>query len=197
MISTDEELELPPPQTTGGLPLCEALARRRSCREFSPQRLARPLLSQLCWSAQGISDPLGFRTAPSAGGRYSLMLLLATPQGVFEYLPRPHRLRRRLIADVRGQLQTAALGQPCVGDAAACFILVMDVAHMAARYGDRAAQYCLLESGHVAQNILLQAVALELAGVPVGAFHDDQVAAILQLPERLQPAYLLPVGHPL
>src|SRR5690606_3137949 len=174
----DEEFTLPAPQTAGGRPLPDVLSRRRSCREFSPGELTIQQLSQLCWSGQGISDPQGFRTAPSAGACYSLTLFLATPQGVFEYLPRDHRLRRHLKSDLRGQLQTAALGQPCVGDAAACFIFTMDVALMAARYGDRAPRYCLLEVGHAAQNILLQAVALELGSVPVGAFDDHQVAAL-------------------
>ncbi|NOX56786.1 MAG: nitroreductase, partial [Planctomycetes bacterium] len=49
---------------------------------------------------------------------------------------------------------------------------------------------------HIAQNLLLQATALGLGGVPVGAFHERQVKRVLQLAEELRPLYLLPVGHP-
>jgi nitroreductase len=48
----------------------------------------------------------------------------------------------------------------------------------------------------VAENLLLQAVALGLGGVPIGAFHDDKVKEALKLPEDQEPLYLIPVGHP-
>jgi SagB-type dehydrogenase family enzyme len=64
------------------------------------------------------------------------------------------------------------------------------------RYGDRAERYVHIEVGHAAQNLLLQAVSLDLGAVPVGAFHDDQVAEVLQLPADHQPLYVIPVGHP-
>jgi nitroreductase len=48
----------------------------------------------------------------------------------------------------------------------------------------------------VVQNVLLQAVALKLGAVPIGAFSDDLVQAALGLPADHRPLYLLPVGHP-
>jgi SagB-type dehydrogenase family enzyme len=72
----------------------------------------------------------------------------------------------------------------------------VDVARTASKYGSRAERYCLLEAGHVAQNVLLQATALGLAGVPVGAFDDRRVASTLALPPKLRPVYLVPVGFP-
>jgi nitroreductase len=47
----------------------------------------------------------------------------------------------------------------------------------------------------VAQNILLQATALELCGVPMGAFEDAEVARVLKLPPGFQPLYLVAVGQ--
>jgi SagB-type dehydrogenase family enzyme len=64
------------------------------------------------------------------------------------------------------------------------------------KYGDRAERYVHIEVGHAAQNLLLEAVALDLAGVPVGAFEDDQVIQVLQLSSDELPLYLIPVGHP-
>ena len=55
--------------------------------------------------------------------------------------------------------------------------------------------YVHIEAGHIAQNIHLQAVALGLGSVPVGAFHDNTVSSILSLPSNHEPLYLIPVGY--
>jgi SagB-type dehydrogenase family enzyme len=62
------------------------------------------------------------------------------------------------------------------------------------RYGERGKSYVDMEAGHIAQNVLLQAVALGLGSVPIGAFDDVQVAKILSLPEGQYPLYIIPVG---
>ena len=53
-----------------------------------------------------------------------------------------------------------------------------------------------LEAGHATQNLLLQAVALGLGAVPIGAFDDGQVHEALHLSPGEAPLYLIPVGHP-
>ena len=75
-------------------------------------------------------------------------------------------------------------------------IVTFDPRQLSPKYGGRSERYCWLEAGHVAQNILLQATSMNLGSVPVGAFRDTQLARALQLPSRLHPAYLLPVGYP-
>ncbi len=65
-------ISLPPPDRTGRIPLEQALARRRSLREFAARALTEQELSQLLWAAQGITHPDGLRTAPSAGALYPL-----------------------------------------------------------------------------------------------------------------------------
>jgi SagB-type dehydrogenase family enzyme len=106
-------------------------------------------------------------------------------------------LRRLLTGDARGRLQAAAEGQPWIGEASLCLVLAAEPAVVAARYGRRRGwRYALLEAGHVAENVLLQAAALGLACVPVGAFEDREVSDVLGLPPGLHPVYLLPVGAP-
>ena len=63
------------------------------------------------------------------------------------------------------------------------------------KYGDRGVRYVHIETGHAAQNLCLQATALDLGVVTVGAFQDDQVKEILGLPEDEQPLYIIPVGR--
>ena len=100
---------LPAPQLSGGMPLAEALATRRSIRQFAPTPLTPPQLGQLCWAAQGITDAQGKRTAPSAGALYPVELFLVTPTGVQHYKPQTHTLEPHLADDLRPDLSRAAL----------------------------------------------------------------------------------------
>ncbi len=75
-------------------------------------------------------------------------------------------------------------------------VIAMVVSRVSRRYGDQAETYCLFEVGHVAQNVLLQAEALGLAAVAVGAFDDRRVARLLKLPRGQRAVYMIPVGHP-
>jgi SagB-type dehydrogenase family enzyme len=196
-VEGEPMMRLPLPAREGGMTVSEALARRRSLREFSPRSLDPRLIGQLCWAAQGITDDAqGFRTAPSAGALYPITVFTVDHEAIREYDPRTHSLRQVLAGDVRRSLQTAAHDQSWVGAAPLCLVIAMDVDKTAAKYGERAERYCLLEAGHIAENVLLQATALGLGGVPVGAFDDAKVSAILRLPTRLRPVYLLPLGHP-
>lgn len=190
-------MALPKPTTSGGMAVSEAIALRRSQRDFADTPLTTAQISQLCWAAQGITDTgRGRRAAPSAGALYPMTVHVVDARGVFEYLPAEHALRRIVAGDQRKALQAAALGQECVGGAAMCMVLAMNVDRTAVKYGDRALRYCLMEAGHIAQNVMLQATDLGLGGVTVGAFHEEPVARVLKLSQDLQPVYVLPLGYP-
>lgn len=188
---------LPDPDLEGSRSLEEVLALRRSVREFETESLTQAELGQLLWAAQGVTNVRGFRTAPSAGALYPLELYLTSSSGVFQYDPANHELETLSSQDVRQVLFEAALQQEPVRQAPAVFVLTAVYERTAGRYGDqRASRYVQMEAGHAAQNLLLQAVALELGAVSIGAFHDDQVQTALDLPSDHQPLYLIPVGHP-
>jgi len=188
---------LPAPARSGSMSLEEAIVQRRSVRSFARQSLTAEDVSQLCWAAQGVTgEEGGFRAAPSAGGLYPIELYVVSAAGVERYRPEEHVLGAHLKGDVRAALQEAALDQNSVGEAPVCLVITAVVERTARKYGRRAERYCFMEAGHVAQNILLQATALGLAGVPVGAFEDERVAAALKLPRGERVLYLLPVGFP-
>ena len=180
-----------------GMTLTDALAARRSVRRFKGDALSPEQIATLCWAAQGITDKRrGFRAAPSAGALYPLELYVVTAAGVDHYDPKTGALARHLEGDVRPKLQAAALGQRFVGDAPATFVLTAVVERTTAKYGRRAERYVWVEVGHAAQNVLLQAVALKLGAVPIGAFDDAAVAKALSLPADHAPALLVPTGAP-
>jgi SagB-type dehydrogenase family enzyme len=186
--------ELPPPERGEGTPLAVVLSRRRSVREFDSRPLRLAELSQLLWAAQGVSSTEGGRTAPSAGATYPLEVHAVLAEGVFRYEPEGHRLERLDGGDQRAGLAEAALDQRFVAAAPAVLVIAGVEARTAERYGDRAGRYVALEAGAAAENVLLQAEALGLAAVWVGAFDDERVASLVLLPDRALPYAMLPVG---
>ena len=189
--------DLPPPAHSSDVSLEESLVSRRSIRECSDQPLTTADLGQLLWAAQGITSEHGFRTAPSAGALYPLEVYLVTAEGVYSYEPGLHQLRLVKHGDARPALYEAALKQEPVLRAPAVFALAAVYARTAQKYGqERSPRYVHLEAGHAAQNLLLQATALGLGAVPIGAFHDQEVQRALSMPADHQPLYLIPVGHP-
>lgn len=187
---------LPQPRERGRMSLEETLVRRRSIRDFTNTPLSQADIGQLCWAAQGETGRGGLRTAPSAGALYPLELYVVTADGVLHYLPGSHETTLHRAGDMREALQRAALGQEALGEAPVVFVLAAVYQRTAARYGEgRARRYGQLEAGHAAENLLLQAVALDLGAVPMGAFDDRGVQAVLGLPADHEPLYLIPVGH--
>jgi SagB-type dehydrogenase family enzyme len=190
-------IDLPEPTREGTVTVEETLARRRSVRSFTSEPLTMREIGQLVWAAQGITRPSeGFRTAPSAGALYPLELYIVTADGLYHYLPQGHKLRVLNDSDLRGDLARAALGQPTVRNAAADFVVTAVYDRTTGKYGDRGNRYVHIEVGHVGQNIHLQAVALGLGSVPIGAFRDELVKSVLSLPANHEPLYIIPVGQP-
>jgi len=184
------------PRPDGPLSLEQALARRRSVREFTDEPLTWAEISQLLWAAQGITSGWGGRTAPSAGALYPLEIYVATPDGLYHYIPAGHKVEITSQEDLRQVIWRASLRQSAIRQAPAVFVITAVYERTAAKYGDRARRYVHLEAGHAAQNLLLQAVALNLGAVVIGAFYDDQLAKGLSLPADRAPLYVIPVGHP-
>ncbi len=116
-------------------------------------------------------------------------------EGVYKYKPEGHKLAEVLDGDKREALAAAALGQTWVKKGAINIVIAAVYERTTTKYGDRGIRYVHMEAGHAAQNICLQATAMGLGTVTVGAFYDDQVKSVLALPENEQPLYILPVGR--
>jgi SagB-type dehydrogenase family enzyme len=197
MDASPQISQLPAPQTDGGMTLAAALAMRRTIRELAPEPLGDAEVGQLLWAAQGITHDEGRRTAPSASSLFALELYAATADGLARYVPDGHRLERRSTEDLRAALQAASGEQPFVGAAPLVVVVCTVTARLSGRHGpERAVRYADFEVGHAGQNLLLQATALGLAGVPVGSFDDEAVARVLDLPAGEVARYLFAVGRP-
>jgi SagB-type dehydrogenase family enzyme len=201
MAPSAEIIPLPPPRRDGEITVERALQQRRSRREFRKAPLSIQDISQLLWSAQGITDEQGLRTAPSAGALYPLEVYMVVgtveklPVGVYKYRPYAHQLKRISKGDKRSELASAALDQDYVENNAAVLVFSAVEKRTTGKYGRRGIRYIHMEAGHAAQNVFLQAVSL-LGTVTVGAFDDDRVRQIMEMPEGENPLYLMPIGKP-
>lgn len=196
-----QTIKLPDPRLDSDMSIEEALLQRRSTRNYKGTPLTRAEISQLLWAAQGMTDPRGFRTAPSAGALYPLEVYLIAgnvdgiPAGIYQYISQRHEIAKMAQGDRRAELRDAALGQAQIQQAAAVLVISAFTERTTGKYRERGIRYVHMEAGHAAQNVYLQATALGLGTVVIGAFYDEAVRKIMHMPEREQPLYLMPVGR--
>lgn len=195
-LSEAETIKLPIPKSHGAMSLEEAIYRRRSIRSFLPNELNKEQLSQLLWACQGITEPQWqFRAAPSAGSLYPLEIYLVNKNGVYSYKPLEHSLVRVTKGYKRPSLSRAALAQNFISEAPIDIIVTGVLSRTREKFGSRAPRYVILEAGHAAENLLLQATSLGLGAVSIGSFWDDVVATSLGLPVNHDPYYIIPIGY--
>ena len=183
----------------------EAIGKRRSVRDFTAESISQAELSQVLWATQGITEASWkLRSAPSAGATYPLEILIVCgkssvdgiDEGVYNYVIADHTLTLHYDSDVRQELTSAASGQDYICQAAVDIVICAVYERTLMRYGRRGERYVHMEVGHAGQNIHLQAAALGLATVIIGAFNDEQVRQVLRLDKQYKPLYIMPVGKP-
>ena len=116
--------------------------------------------------------------------------------GIYHYDIDAHSLTRHYDEDVRLELARAALNQEFIYQAPVDIVICALYGRTLGRYGARGERYVHMEVGHAGQNIYLQATALGLATVAVGAFDDEQVRGVLRLDKQYEPLYIMPMGKP-
>jgi len=196
-------IQLPAPTVKGKVSLEEAIKKRRSKRRFQDKPLNIAQISQILWAAQGITEEREFkRAAPSAGALYPLDIYLVVRKveeleaGVYHYSPEGHTIDMTLKGDLQNSLARACLGQMFIADAPLCIVITAEYERTTIKYGERGIRYVHMEAGHVGENIWLQVVALGLGTVSIGAFWDDEVSRVLNLPKEYRPLYVFPIGYP-
>jgi SagB-type dehydrogenase family enzyme len=191
------EMKLSKPKEKGSISIEETLNKRGSIRDYKKDSLSLAEISQLLWAASGKN--LYRRTAPSAGATYPLETYLVVGEveglesGLYHYSYSRHSLETIKEEDIRDRLSQAALGQRMIERAPISIIIAADYGRTTNHYGQRGIRYVHMEAGHVGQSISLQAIALGLGTVMIGAFEDKQVKEVLEIKEEL--LYIIPVGR--
>lgn len=163
--------------------LTRALARRASGREFAGE-LDPVTLATLLDAAYGIRSG-NRRTVPSGGALYPLELFVAVRSvsrlapGVYRYDARTHALERHDARNGWPALEAACPLEGLLEGGAAALLVLAVFGRTRCKYGQRGYRFALLEAGHVAQNAVLAAAALDVPALPLGGFYDAQVDAIV------------------
>lgn len=196
-----QKITLPEPQRTGKLSLEEAIAARRSRRGYSSNPLTLAEVGQILWAAQGVTGPEQQRTAPSAGALYPMEVYVAATRveglapGIYHYDGECHSLELVSAGDRRRDLAAAAVWQDCMRFSGCVLLFAADYARTTVKYGERGIRFVHIEAGAAAENVHLEAAALGLGTVIVGAFDDAQVASIAHLPEDESPICMMALGR--
>lgn len=194
-------IKLPKP-VSHNMSVQQALQQRRSIRDYQATALSLQQVGQLLWAGQGITSYRGYRTAPSAGALYPLDIYLVAGKvtglapGIYQYLPEASAIKLIKKGDYRRQLMKASLNQSYVSQAPIDLVITAVFSRTTAKYGKRGRDYVFMDIGHAAQNILLQAVSLDLGAVPIGGFSRHLVQRVLGVQKGKIPLYVIPVGKP-
>jgi len=203
-VKSEKYVPLSKPSYDGEISVERAIKERRTVRDFLPKPLTLAQLSQLLWSAQGVTDEnMGLRAAPSGGALYPLDIYAVVgdegveglESGVYHYQPETHSIRLIRRGDRRKEVAGASLWQMWMAKAPVMFIVTSEYERITRKYGKRGIRYAHIEVGHVGQNIFLQSGALGLAAGIVGAFSDNAVAEAIGAPKAHEPLVIMPVGY--
>ena len=174
------DIELPKPETSGGMPLMEALQNRRTDRKFSSKPLPRQILSNLLWAASGVNRADGRMTAPTARNLQEISLYVLLPSGIFRYDAPANRLVRISAENITGQV---------TGKAPLTVVYVADLKKQPKR------ELCAVDCGYISQNIYLYCASAGLGTVVRGSF-DRSFVGKLKLPAGSEVFYIQSVGYP-
>jgi SagB-type dehydrogenase family enzyme len=191
--STARTIKLPPPRTSGGKLLMQALKDRHSTREFSGRELPPEVISSLLWAAFGINRPkTGGRTAPSAHDWEEIDVYVATAKGLYLYEPSGHSLREILAQDVRAKTGM----QDFVEEAPVNLVYVADLTRMTEATPEDKAWYSGPDAGFIAQNVYLFCASEGLAVVVRGMVDRRALGKLMSLTPEEKIILAQTVGYP-
>ncbi len=203
-------IELPQPRLSSDVPVEEAMQNRRSFRFYEDSPLSITEISQLLWSAYGLTYPIenapdflrgGLRTAPSAGALYPLELYLVARNvtdldpGIYLYRSETHELILIAAEDCWEEFSEAGFNQLHFETAAAAIVYSAVFERCTDKYGTRGRErYVCMDLGHSAQNVYLQAYALNIGTCSIGAFSDLALKQVIRMTRAEVPLYIMPLG---
>jgi nitroreductase len=184
-------VQLPPPQTDGGMPLMKALGLRASSRAFSPDPLPLQTLSNLLWAAWGVNRPQeGKRTAPSARNWQEIDLVVVKADGAWLYDAKAHALKPLAAGDLRALAGT----QDFVKEAPVNLLLVADASRTPGVPDAGPMSYA--DAAFISQNVYLFCASEGLATIVRASFDGPALARALKLGDKQKVLLAQTVGFP-
>ncbi|MCX5786564.1 MAG: SagB/ThcOx family dehydrogenase [Elusimicrobia bacterium] len=196
VLSAAEEIQtlrLAKPRTSGGKPLMQALAERKSSRDISGKELPPQLFADLLWAAAGVNRPESKkRTAPSAMNWQEISVYVATAKGLYLYNANANSLEPLVSHDIRplSGLQSAAQAAPVL------LLYVADYAKMGSEQSDMRDLYSAADTGFISQNVYLFCASEGLATVVMGGIDRPRLSKEMGLGPGQKVVLVQPVGYP-
>jgi nitroreductase len=195
--TTAQDIKLPPPDKTGGMPFMQALSERSSAREFDSKNLTEAQLSGLLWAAWGINRPEeGKHTAPSSNNKQEMSVYVALKSGLYLYNPENQLLKQIHNQDIR---KTTGK-QDFVEIAPVNLVFVADLIKAGIPDPEKAGPEMLntanINAGFMAQNVYLWCASEKMACVVRKYFDAAELSLAMQLAPHQRIIAAQTVGHP-
>ena len=203
---------LPEVKPSDGLSFEKTVVQRRSIRDFTGEPLNLIEVAKLLYFGYGITGALEasghyttqlVRAAPSGGALYPVELYIVISAaeriepGIYHYAVAKHALEQLKLGSYSQMLGGSTYQDTIFSRASATVILTIMFGRTHFKYGERGYRFALLETGHIAQNILLTATSLGLGAVAVGGFVDDEINETLDIDGVDEASiYMVAVGRP-
>jgi len=187
-----QDISLPAPQKSGGMPLMEALAKRSTARAFDSKDLSSQQLSSLLWASFGINRSDGKRTAPSANNKQATDIYVLSKQGAYVYDAKSNRLAQVLIEDIRhlGGTQAFATNAPVI------LMFVADFSKMGNASDEAKKNTANINVGYLSQNAYLYCASEGLVTGARGSVDRKALAPKLNLRPEQMIILAQSVGYP-
>lgn len=190
---TQDNIQLPPPQTDIGKPLMQTLKLRHTTRSFSSKPLPMQEISNILWAAFGINRvESGKRTAPSAMNNQECDVYIVMQDGAYLYNAKENTLE--LV--VKEDLRSATGMQDFVKTAPLNLVYVADFSKMGKSSDEDKLLYSGADVGFIAENVYLYCASQDLAVVIRGSVKKDELVKKLKLKKDQKVVLSQTVGYP-
>ena len=182
------EVALPAPAKTGGMPLMQALAERKTIRDYKPAELDAATISEILYAANGVNRPDGKRTIPTAMNRQDLEVYIALPGAAYHYDAKENKLVRIDAGDFRADL---IMNKNMAKNAGAILVYVSDSTKF-----PNDIKYPAIHVGEASQDVYLYCASKGLGTVSLGMYDEKGVRKVFKLEDKMTVILAQAVGVP-
>ena len=172
-----ETVALPAPAKTGGMPLMQALAERKTIRDYKPGELDAATLSEILYAANGVNRPDGKRTIPTAMNKQDLEVYVALPGAAYHYDAKENKLVRIDAGDFRADL---IMNKNMAKNAAAILVYASDSTKF-----PNDIKYPAIHVGEASQDVYLYCASKGLGTVSLGMYDEKGVRKVFKLDGKM------------
>jgi nitroreductase len=183
-----ESVALPAPAKTGGMPLMQALAERKTIRDYKPGELDAATLSEILYAANGVNRPDGKRTIPTAMNKQDLEVYVALPGAAYHYDEKENKLVRIDAGDFRADL---IMNKSMANNAACILVYASDSTKF-----PNDIKYPAIHVGEASQDVYLYCASKGLGTVSLGMYDENGVRKVFKLDGKMTVILAQAVGFP-